>query len=219
MTSLLAIETSTENCSIALLKNGSTFLLEEKKPQSHGQVILPLIEKIIQKTNIRLTDIDVIAFGRGPGAFTGLRIGIGVVQGLAFGLNCGAIPVSSLQALAQTAFFKTGASFILTGLDARMGDVYFGAFSVIGGIAKPLLDESILKRDQISIPSFSTEWLAVGSGFDAHPKALEQRDLKVQHVPGVYPSAEAVARLGFLAYERGETVKAEKALPVYLRPV
>lgn len=213
----LAIDTSTEICSVALLKNKSAFVLEEKTPQSHGQVILSLVKKAIEEANIQPADIQVIAFGRGPGAFTGLRIGIGVVQGLAYGLNRPVVPVSTLQALAQTAFLKTGENFILVALNAQMREVYYSAFSVTQGIAMPIVNECVLKPEQILVPTTSKEWLAVGSGFDRYKETLKRHSVKIQHVSGIYPSALAVAKLGALAYDRGETVSAEKALPVYLR--
>ena len=128
MTKLLAIDTSTEACSAALGIGGDVRERYEFAPRQHAELILPMVDALLAEGQIKLKDLDGLAFGRGPGAFTGVRIATGVIQGLAFGAGLPVVPVSSLAALAQGA--APGHSSIMSAFDARMGEVYWGAFAV-----------------------------------------------------------------------------------------
>lgn len=216
---VLAVETSTKACSIALYHQNRFYELEEKTNSFHGKTILPMVHEVLRLSNCDRKQIHLIAFGQGPGSFTGLRIGIGVVQGLAFGFHCNTIPISSLLALAETAFLKTGFPFILAGLDARMGEIYYGAFVFQEQNITTLVPETVLKPDEVLIPDISPEWLAVGSGFDQYGTTFQQKNHKIQHIPNLYPSAVAVARLSLMAQNREKITCAEKAMPMYLRGI
>ncbi|HED40783.1 MAG TPA: tRNA (adenosine(37)-N6)-threonylcarbamoyltransferase complex dimerization subunit type 1 TsaB, partial [Chromatiales bacterium] len=125
---LLAIDTATEACSAALSINGEISERYEIAPRQHATLILPMIDSLLSEAGITLAQMDAIAFGRGPGAFTGVRIGVGVVQGLAFSIERPVVPVSSLAAMAYGAMAKFNATNVLAGIDARMGEVYWGAY-------------------------------------------------------------------------------------------
>ncbi len=127
-TRILAIDTATEACSVALWNNGEVQALFELCPREHTQRILPMVQQILASSGLSLQQLDALAFGRGPGSFTGVRIGIGIGQGLALGANLPMIGVSTLQTMAQGAFRLTGATRVLAAIDARMGEVYWGEF-------------------------------------------------------------------------------------------
>ena len=122
---ILAIDTATEACSVALWNDGTIKAHFELCPREHTQRILPMVEEILAAGDLTLTDIDALAFGRGPGSFTGVRIGIGIAQGLALGANLPMIGVSTLATMAQGAWRKNGATRVLAAIDARMGEVYW----------------------------------------------------------------------------------------------
>lgn len=128
MTTLLALDTATENCSVALLYKGETTAQEEVASRTHTQRILPMIDEILTQSGIRLNQVDALVFGRGPGSFTGVRVGTGIVQGLSLGADLPVIPISNLEAMAQQAFETQGIEQVLAGIDARMGEVYFAQF-------------------------------------------------------------------------------------------
>ena len=125
---ILAIDTATEACSVALWNDGTTFAHFELCPREHTQRILPLVRAALADAEVKLTDLDALAFGRGPGSFTGVRIGIGIAQGLALGAELPMIGVSTLATMAQGAWRKTGATRVLAAIDARMGEVYWAEY-------------------------------------------------------------------------------------------
>lgn len=125
-TRILAIDTATEACSVALWNNGEKHALFEICPREHTQRILPMVQQVLAESGVTLNQLDALAFGRGPGSFTGVRIGIGIAQGLAMGAELPMIGVSTLATMAQGAFRVTGATQVLAAIDARMGEVYWG---------------------------------------------------------------------------------------------
>ena len=126
---LLAIETATELCSAALLVNDEIFSISEVAPRRHNEIILYMCEQVLAQGQISLSQLDAIAFGRGPGAFTGVRLAASVTQGIALGQNIPVIPVSSLASLAQVAFESVQAACVLACIDARMQEIYFGQYN------------------------------------------------------------------------------------------
>ncbi|MBS0439146.1 MAG: tRNA (adenosine(37)-N6)-threonylcarbamoyltransferase complex dimerization subunit type 1 TsaB [Proteobacteria bacterium] len=214
---LLAIETATESCSAALSVDGHIIERSEIAPRRHAELILPMIESLLAEAGIARTQLDGIAVGRGPGAFTGVRLAIAVSQGLALALDIPVVPVSSLAALAQDA--PVSEASILAVIDARMGEVYAGAFRRgADGLAEAIGEESIGKADALSLPQ-SIQWSIVGTGWDAYRDALTSR----MPAPPVfadgacYPQARAVAALAAPQFAAGRGVAPEQALPVYLR--
>ena len=214
---LLALDTSTEACSAALLIEGTTTLRFEITERSHAELILPMVDSLLLEAGLDLRDLDGLAFGRGPGGFTGLRIATGVVQGLAFGANLPVAPVSSLAAVAEQVPVNKG-EVVLVCNDARMGEVYWAAFRSNGsGVVEAVTGESASPPDRVSLGIAELRH-AAGNGIARHP-VLRQRlaETGLQMHDGLYPRADAIARLGALELAAGRGVAAEMALPVYVR--
>ena len=212
---LLALETATEACSAAVWVDGAVLERYELAPRRHAALILPMSEAVLAEAGLRATQLDAIAFGRGPGAFTGVRIAVGVAQGIAFAADLPVVPVSTLAALALGAARETGHRCIAAALDARMGEVYWGCYRVGGADAEPLGEERIIAPTMASAPP--GEWFGAGGGWAAHGAALSQRLAISGWLDECYPRAGAVARLAADPRRRGDWVDAERALPVYLR--
>lgn len=212
---LLALDTATEACSAAVWIDGAVVERYELAPRRHAALILPMIETVLAEVGVSVTQLDAIAFGRGPGAFTGVRVAVGVAQGIAFAADLPVVPVSTLAALALSTASATGASRIAAALDARMGEIYWGVYVVTGDEAESVGEERVCTPAVVIAPP--GDWFGVGSGWTVHAATLSQR-LRVSGWQGErYPRADAIARLGAGLYQRGHGVAAERALPVYLR--
>lgn len=211
---ILALDASTEACSVALWTDGEVRERFETGSQ-HSERILPLVQEILAEGGQALTQLDAIAFGRGPGSFTGLRICAGVVQGLAFGADLPVVPVSSLAALAQ----GVDASRVLATFDARMQQLYWGAYvRNAQGIVELVGEEQVLTPMQVPVP-VEAEWVGAGGGWDQYAAVLTAR-LKNRVTAWraqCFPHARFVAQLGASSYENGLLLTPEQALPVYLR--
>ena len=211
---ILALDTSSEACSTALWLDGEVLERFETGSQ-HSERILPMVQEVLAQAGYGLTQLDAIAFGRGPGSFTGLRIAAGVAQGLAFGANLPVVPVSSLAALAQ----GVDVPHVLAAFDARMQQVYWGAYiRNAQGMVELVGEEQVLAPAQVPVPDDAT-WVGAGSGWDQYAAVLSAR-LKSRVSAWraqCFPRARFVARLGAYLYEQGLTLKPEQALPVYLR--
>ncbi|NOX76297.1 MAG: tRNA (adenosine(37)-N6)-threonylcarbamoyltransferase complex dimerization subunit type 1 TsaB [Gammaproteobacteria bacterium] len=211
---VLALETATEGCSAALAIGDHIIERFEIAPRGHSERILPMIDELLAEAGLGVGQLDAIAFGRGPGAFTGVRIAVGVTQGIAFGADLPVVPVSTLAALAQGA----EADRVLAAIDARMGEVYWGAFQRNAeGIMLSCGEESVLAPEQVSAPDDAVGWLGVGSGWQVYGDKLAARVVVTGWVSDALPHAAAVARQGLAAFAAGQVVAAEAALPVYLR--
>ncbi len=216
---LLAIDTATEACSAALSIDGEISERYEIAPRKHAELILPMIDELLVDAGCTLLQMDAIAFGRGPGAFTGVRIGTGVVQGLAFSIDCPVVPVSSLAAMAYGAMAAFNAGNVLAGIDARMGEVYWGVYqrSADGGVQ--LLDEErVCKPEEAFIPA-SGNWIGAGTAWQTYGDELTARydDLSGEYYPDLFPRGRDVAALGVIGFQTGDMVSADEAQPVYLR--
>jgi tRNA threonylcarbamoyladenosine biosynthesis protein TsaB len=216
---LLAIDTSTEACSAALLIDDEIVERYRLAPREHTRLILPMIDEVLSEGGVQPGDLDAVAFGRGPGAFTGLRIAASVIQGIAFAADLPVAPVSSLAALAQGVYRETGATRVLAAIDARIQEVYWGAYERDdAGYMRIAGIELVCPPGQVPIPG-GDDWYGGGSGWGAHLPQLQRRltgmvsDWGAHH----YPLAHDVALLGAAAARRAEVVSAEHALPVYLR--
>jgi len=210
---ILAVETSTELCSVALL-SGDDLLVEEAMAENrHSELLLPMIRRVLGRADARAAGMDVFAFGQGPGSFTGIRIACGIVQGLAFGAGKPVVPIPSLLALAEQA----GAARVLAALDARMGEAYLAAYERRGEdwhcvIAPSLVDPSVLP------PLPPGDWTGIGSGFDRHAWLREAYAGRVgERIEGELPRAGAVATLAAIHAAQGSALNAERAAPLYLR--
>lgn len=152
MTTLLALDTATEACSVALLHDGKVLSHYEVIPRLHAQRLLPMIKDLLAEAGVAMSALDAIAFGRGPGAFTGVRIAIGVVQGLAFALERPVLPVSNLAVLAQRAFREHGVSQVASAIDARMDEVYWGCYRETAGEMRLLGNEAVMAPELATLP-------------------------------------------------------------------
>ena len=216
MTTLLALDTATEACSVALLHRGEVFSHYEVAPRLHAQRLLPMIRDLLGEAGVALTALDAIAFGRGPGAFTGVRIAIGVVQGLAFALDRPVLPVSNLAVLAQRALREHGAQQVAAAIDARMDEVYWGCYSAEQGEMRLQGLETVLAPERVELPRGAAgQWFAAGTGWGAH--APRMAVLPQGCDAGMLPHAEDLLRLAAFAWKRGEALPADQAQPVYLR--
>ncbi|TQV65403.1 MAG: tRNA (adenosine(37)-N6)-threonylcarbamoyltransferase complex dimerization subunit type 1 TsaB [Halothiobacillaceae bacterium] len=216
---LLAIDTSTEACSAALLIDGKVLEEYALAPRRHTELILPMVGRLLAATALRLEQLDGIAFARGPGAFTGLRIAAGVTQGLAFGAGLPVVPVSSLAALAHAAWRLHGAEHVLTALDARMHEVYWGGWRVRGlGDVQAVDAERVVAPADVPCPE-GGRWFAAGPGWAAYDEALRSRCGAVEsgRDPNLLPRAHDVALIGGQLAAHGGLLPAEQAQPVYLR--
>lgn len=218
MPRLLAIDTSTEACSVALLDETGCRERFSETPREHVQRLLPMIDELLAENHLALGDVDAIAFGRGPGSFTGLRICLGVVQGLAFGANLPVIPISTLAALAQSsvaAATQIGTCF-LSAIDARMDEVYCGWFRLGDDrLVMPVGAEMVCAPE--AVPAFDSagaHCIGVGSGWNHAPR-IAPRMHALQ--PAQLPHAAAVAALALPLWRSGLHLAADDAQPVYLR--
>ena len=211
---LLAFETATEACSVALWIDGTVIERFEIAPRRHAELSLPWAEQLLDEAGIGRSQLDGIAVGRGPGAFTGVRLAIALAQGIAMALDKPVVAVSTLAALAmQSAGERT-----LAAIDARMGEIYIGAFERTrdGQVATSV--ETVVHPDAVPVPDGGS-WVGVGTGFAAVDAALADR-LRSQLVsidPAALPHAADVSRLAAAAFMRGEAVAPERIEPAYLR--
>lgn len=216
---LLAIETATEACSAALYIDGEVKEISEVAPRKHAELILPMMDKLLAESELKLSQLDALAFGRGPGSFTGVRIATGVIQGTAFGAELPVVPVSTLAALAQRCFREQGASRILPAFDARMNEVYWAAYEVgADDLVEVVLPEQVAKPDQVEMPS-DGNWHGAGTGWATYGDVLSQRlgEHLIKVSNDLFCSAHDVALLGVAGFRAGDAVAPENALPVYLR--
>jgi tRNA threonylcarbamoyladenosine biosynthesis protein TsaB len=215
MTTLLALDTATEACSVALLHDGRVLSHYEVIPRLHAQRLLPMIQTLLGEAGIALSAVDALAFGRGPGAFTGVRIAVGVVQGLAFALQRPVLPVSTLATIAQRAHREHGVEQVAVAIDARMDEVYWGCYRLHEGEMQLAGTEAVLPPEQVSLPrNGSGNWFAAGTGW-RYGERLAVRPAAVDAT--LLPHAEDLLRLAGFAWQRGEALEADQAQPIYLR--
>ena len=211
---LLAIETSTEACSIAVLADGAVIERFEIAPRRHTELALPWAEALLAEAGIAKSQLDAIAVGRGPGAFTGVRLAIALAQGIALALDRPLLPVSTLAALAM----RSPGERIVAAIDARMGEIYVATFQRDGDDVVATSDEIVIAPEAY-IPPDGMGWHGVGTGFATAEHALAMRlQAKLSAVDAAaLPHAADVARLGALAFARGEAIAPEHIEPAYLR--
>lgn len=217
---ILAIDTATEACSAALWNDGNTSAHFELCPREHTQRILPIVQDILTQGGVSLTDLDALAFGRGPGSFTGVRIGIGIAQGLALGAELPMIGVSTLVTMAQGAWRKQGATRVLAAIDARMGEVYWAEYQRDeNGIWHGEESEAVLKPETVQqrLAELSGEWATVGTGWAAWPDMTQGANATLVDGNVTLPEAEDMLPIACAMLEQGKTVAVDKAEPVYLR--
>jgi tRNA threonylcarbamoyladenosine biosynthesis protein TsaB len=215
---ILALDTATENCSAALLIDGSSRAREVELPRGHAERILPMIDELLSEAGIALDVLDAIAFGRGPGSFTGVRLAATVTQGLAFGAGVGVVPISDLQAVAQRAFeVDATLTRVLVCNDARMSEVYWGCFERgEQGLARLVGEEHVGKPTEVMLPTSWATATGVGRGFAVYGDAL-RATVRTAPLIELLPRALEMALLAVPEVAAGRILPAEAATPVYLR--
>ena len=214
---LLALDTAGTRCSVALLLDGELTELDAPAERLQAEHVLPMVERLLGDAGLALRSLDAIAFGRGPGAFTGLRVATSVAQGLAYGADLPVVPISDLAALAAAAVRVHKVERVLACLDARMHEVYWAAYAAQAEGLVSLSEEALSPPTAVFTPS-SGPWFGAGPGWAAYGEALKARVPQLTGTdPALLPTAGDIARLGQIAYGTGGCVPPEQALPVYLR--
>lgn len=215
---ILALDTCTEMCSVALLNQDQLFEQTLMTQRGHSERVLGMLDDLLQQAEVTLKEVDVLAFGRGPGSFTGVRVGVGVAQGIAFARSLPVIPVSTLAAVAQRAIDESGAKHIAVALDARMGEIYAAHYREENGLAVLCDDEQVCPPAAFH-PLDENQWFAAGTGWQEHGDAL--RSNYANRLSGesvtLLPTAAAMCQLARKLAENNQTIPAEQAVPVYLR--
>jgi tRNA threonylcarbamoyladenosine biosynthesis protein TsaB len=216
---ILAIETASEACSAALSLDGEISIRYKVLPRGHSELILAMVDDLLGESGLSYRSLDAIAYGRGPGSFTGVRIATGVTQGIAFAADLPVIGISTLAALAQRAYREKGEGNLLTAFDARMGELYWGGYQV-GENERVVaaFTEQVGSAQQVEIP-WEGEWYGVGSGWGPYGEQLAQRlgAVLLGFKSEILCSAREIAILAAEEYQAGLAVAPEQALPVYLR--
>jgi len=220
---LLALDTSSEGCSAALWLDGQISERFELAPRGHTRLLMPMVRELLAEQGLSPNDLDALAFARGPGSFTGLRIATGVIQGLAWGLNLPVVPVSSLSAVALDAIEQhqlADGEHIAVAFDARMGEVYWGTFLCQQGLPVLIGEERVCPPGAVSLPDsdVSANWTGAGQGWTLKGDMPEVVVCRIRAVDDtLVPRAAMVARLAEQDFRHGIAVPAELAQPVYVR--
>ena len=215
MTRILALETAGETCSVAIMDGDEVLEHFEQAPRRQTEKVLPMVEALLAESQLTLRQLDGIAFGHGPGAFTGVRVAAAVTQGLAFAADLPVIGISTLAACALSAQDIAPHRDVIAVFDARMGEIYLGAYACEEAGARALADDGLFHPDTLpALPE--KDWMIVGSGL-VYGEALRKAYGASRCEADVNPHAKAVAQLALSGFQRGEGVSAEQAQPVYLR--
>ncbi len=221
---ILAIDTATEACSAALLWNDEILVQEQIAPQAHTRLILPMVQAVLSDAQASLNQLDAIAFGRGPGSFTGVRIGIGAAQGLAYGAGVPLIAVSTLQMLAQGLYRRQQIETVVSAIDARMNEIYLGAYALKNSTMCPMIEEAVIHpQDAVTyLSSVQAQCVAAGAsgtGFTAYTDLAAQLQLQPQSDSEAdnLPWAQDMLPAAQLAFANKEYCDPAEATPVYLR--
>src|SRR5512139_2007082 len=199
---MLALDSSTEGCSAAVGDGRQWHVRDEHAGSSHSERLLPLVRAVLAEAGLALGRLDGIAFGAGPGSFTGIRVGCGVAQGLAFGAGLPLVPVSTLEALAQEARRAHGATRVFACLDARMREVYAGLYAADGAAWRAETDVVAVRPEAVSPPA-GAACFGAGSGFRAYPALAPQLGLAATDA-GLRPTARAIGELALPRLAAGE---------------
>jgi tRNA threonylcarbamoyladenosine biosynthesis protein TsaB len=214
---LLALDTSTAVCSVALLNQGKITYRYAVGAQHHARLALPMVQQLLSESNLSLNDLNALVLGRGPGSFTGLRLATAMIQGLAFGSGLPVIAVSSLQALAQGALRQGLGDKIFACLDARRQEIYWGLFSLNeAGVMESVTSEAVQQPDTLDF--LQDQWIGVGNGCLEYKAALSAYPaLQLPKNIPMFPDAYDMFPFAVQEWMQGRLLDAEQALPVYLR--
>jgi tRNA threonylcarbamoyladenosine biosynthesis protein TsaB len=215
---ILALDTSTEWCSVAVGDGAAWHRRDEHAGQAHSERVLPMVHAVLADAGWTLASLDGLAFGAGPGSFTGLRIGCGVAQGLALGVDRPVVPIPTLAAMAQEVLRNSGWDRVLACLDARMREVYVAAYVRHAGAWREVAPPAVLRPAEIARghPIDATGWYGAGNGFAAYPELASRLGLR-QAAAAALPTAQSIGELALPRFAAGEGVAAGEALPLYVR--
>ena len=232
---IIALDASTEQCSVALGDGASWRERVETAGHRHSELLLPMLQQLLAQGSLTLADVDGIAFGAGPGSFTGLRIACGVAQGLGFGRGIPVVGISTLEAMAEIARLRFGATRVIAALDARMHEVYLAACEHDGTRWQETIEAMVVKPADAPLPP-AGDWLGAGPGFVAYPALAARlrpalstaaRAERFGAMPGapampatpeeILPTASAIGALALRRFAAGEGVAARDAAPLYVR--
>lgn len=216
MTKILALDTSTDACSVALCVDGE--IREDFRiiPRQHTQQLLPMVEQLLAESGVTVSQLDAIAFGRGPGSFAGIRIATGVTQGLAYAADLPVLPISTLDALALAAMEKQGVESVVAALDARMDEIYVASYTFPAGKLVRELEEKVCAPSELELAG--ERYFAVGSGWRYLEDMPSDTRLRLEVASELYyPSAAVMLKIAQDEFLLSGGVSAEQALPVYLR--
>jgi len=215
---ILALDAATEACSVALLNNDEVVSHFEICPQQHSQKLLPFVDKVLVDAGLSLNQLDGLAFGQGPGSFTGVRIGVAITQGLAFAADLPVVGVSNLAMMAQEAIERHQANVIVPAIDARMSEVYFGIYENVDGLARSLQTEVAIKPEEIDLPETIITGSAVsaGTGWQTYGDILNEK-MSVKETTIHLPNAKYMLPLASAEFIAGNSLSAEQAQPNYVR--
>jgi len=216
---LLAIETATPACSAALSVDGEVLERYALAPRQHAALMLPMIESLLLEAGLTVSQLDAIAFGRGPGSFTGVRIAASMVQGIAFAADLPVVPVSTLAALALGGMRESKLPRVMAVMDARKAEVYWGCYVKTGDDVMMLQGGECVCAPDAVPETGQDSWVGVGGGWSAYGEQLMHRlgERVVRLIPDLEPRAADVARLAVHDFHQGASVRSEEAVPVYLR--
>ncbi|MFT7235398.1 MAG: tRNA threonylcarbamoyladenosine biosynthesis protein TsaB [Methylophagaceae bacterium] len=215
---ILALDTCSEMCSTALLFQGKRYELTKKTQRGHSDLVLGMMDNLFEQSASSLSDVDVLAFGRGPGSFTGVRVGVSVAQGIAFAREIPVVPISSLAAVAQKAADEIGSAYIAVAMDARMGEIYCAHYHYDGKSIRLLNQERVCNPTDF-VPYHQGACVGVGTAWSVYETQLQANFGRLlSHVEAnYYPEAVNVITLAEDEILAGNLLRAEQALPVYLR--
>lgn len=216
---ILVIDTATEACSVALSHKEQITTLNELSPRNHTQCILPMVDELLNSAQIKLSNLNALAFGRGPGSFTGVRVGVSVAQGLAFGANLPVVPISNLTTMAQQAYQELGAKKVICLIDARMNEVYFSQLIKTQEGWQEVIQEQVCSPEkaieQIQQSEVKNCYI-VGTGWKAYPQ-FKEANLAIIETEITLPQAKFMLPLAQAELVKGNTQKALEIEPIYLR--
>ncbi|HHR6130003.1 TPA: tRNA (adenosine(37)-N6)-threonylcarbamoyltransferase complex dimerization subunit type 1 TsaB [Providencia alcalifaciens] len=220
---ILAVDTATEACSVALLCDGEIISRFAISPREHTQKVLPMVEEVLAQAGIKLNQLDALAFGRGPGSFTGVRIGVGIAQGLALGADLPMVGVSSLMTLAQGVYRTTNSSRVLVAIDARMSEIYCAQYQRdeqgfwLGEETEAVMLPADFKAKftEVQFTEVQEQWSYAGTGWAAYPELLEGSSLNDSLI--TLPAAQDMLPIAEQLWLAGKVIAVENVEPTYLR--
>lgn len=215
----LAIDTSTQSLTVALQAGDQLLVRHEHAPKRHGELLLPWVDELMQQAQLETSALDALFCGIGPGGFTGIRLGVGVMQALAAVHALPIVALSSLQVLAQTAADQFGCRHVLTAQDARMGEVYWAGYVQDDqGLMQHQLPDQLCAPNQVDVPK-AGKWQIVGDAWPVYAESLAERLQPIEYeiITDLQPHAQSMLKLGVQGLNQDTAISADQLLPVYLR--